>query len=119
MGKKVSDTTLLSLILTNNSQTQIAEQLGMTKAQICRRIKEPAFQSMLAEYRKKVLDGVLTALTSNSYRSVNTLVELLEDDNPYIRYQAASKILSLSQEYGMQHDILRQIDELKEAQSFE
>ncbi len=118
MKKKVDDATLLSLVLTNNSQTQIAETLGMTKAAICRRIKSPTFQDLLADYRKRVLDGVLTALTSNAYRSVDTLVELLDDDNPYIRYQSASKILSLSQEFGVQYDLLRQIENIKQSQIY-
>ena len=110
---KVDDNTLLTMCLSGSSQAQIAETLGMTKAQICRRVNNPDFQIVLAEYRKKVLDAVLTDLTANAQKSVQTLVELLDCDIPSIQLQAASKILTLSQDYSLQHDILRDIDALK------
>ena len=110
---KVDDNTLLTMCLSGASQVQIANELGMTKAQICRRVNSPEFQNTLAEYRKRVLDGVLTDLTANAQKCVQTLVDLLDNDNPSIQLQAACKILSLSQEYALQRDILRDIEELK------
>ena len=111
---KVDDSTLLTMCLGGATQAQIADELGMTKAQICRRVNSPDFQNVLADYRKRVLDGVLTDLTANSQKCVQTLSELLDNDNPSIRLQASCKILSLSQEYALQRDILRDIEALKE-----
>ena len=110
MKKKVDDKTLLALCLTGHTQTQIAKELGMTKVAVCRRINTQAFQELLAEYRNKVLDGVLTDLVAHSQKAVLTLVSLLDDDSPFIQLQAASKILQLAQDYGIQKDLLRDIE---------
>ncbi len=119
MTKKVDDKTLLALCLTGKTQTQIAKELGMTKAQICRRINTDDFQTMLSDYRKKVLDGVLTDLTAHAQKSVQTIVQLLDNENPYIQLQAACKILSMSQDYGIQKDIMRDIEAWKEERESE
>lgn len=113
MAKKVDDKTLLALCLTGKTQTEIAKTLGMTKTQICRRINTESFQIMLSDYRKRMLDGILTDLTANAQKSVKTLVKLLDNDNPFVQFNAASKILSMSQEYGIQKDLMRDIDDLK------
>ena len=110
---KVDDKTLLALCLTGKTQTEIAKTLGMTKTQICRRINTDDFQTMLSDYRRRVLDGILTDLTANAQKSVATLVKLLDNENPFVQFNAASKILSMAQEYGIQKDIMRDIEELK------
>lgn len=116
MGYKIDDSKLMALCLTGRTQTQIAEELGMTKAQICRRINKPSFQEMLSAYRKQVLDAVLTELTAYSQRSVETLVSLLDDESSFIKLQAACKILALAQDYGVQRDILRDVEEWRQSQ---
>ncbi|MBO6197238.1 MAG: hypothetical protein J6O03_07135 [Butyrivibrio sp.] len=108
--KKVDDKTLLAFCLTGYSQTQIAKELHMTKTAICRRINSEAFQELLAEYRNKLLDGVLTELLSHSQKAVLKLVELMDNENPFIALQAATKILQLSQDYSVQKDLLRDIE---------
>ena len=113
MAKKVDDKTLMGLCLSGKAQVQIAKELGMTKAQICRRINTPEFKELLSEYRNKMLDGILTDLTVHSQKAVKTLVNLLDSDNPFCQLQAACKILTLSQEYGIQHDLLTEIEKLK------
>ena len=113
MAKKVDDKTLLAMCLTGQTQTQMAKELGMTKAQICRRINTDDFQTMLSQYRKRVLDGILTDLTANAQKSVKTLVKLLDNRNAFVQFNAASKILSMAQEYGIQKDLMRDIEDLK------
>ena len=113
MAKKVDDKTLLALCLTGKTQTEIARTLGMTKAQICRRINTEDFQTMLSQYRKRVLDGILTDLTANAQKSVKTLVKLLDNENPFVQFNAASRILSMAQEYGIQKDLMCDIEDLK------
>ena len=102
MAKKVDDKTLLAMCLT-----------GQTQTQICRRINTDDFQTMLSQYRKRVLDGILTDLTANAQKSVKTLVRLLDNRNAFVQFNAASKILSMAQEYGIQKDLMRDIEDLK------
>lgn len=113
---KVDNDTLLYLCLSGKTQTEIAKELGMSKTQVNRRIKDDDFQELLSAYRKRVLDGVLTELTAYTHKSVETLVALLDDTNSFARLQSACKILSLAQEYGIQKDILQDIEEWKQQQ---
>ena len=116
MARKLKDEDLLLLMLSGRSQTAIARELQVTKATITRRVHTKEFADMLAQYRKKVLDGVITDLTTNAQKSVATLVQLLDNENPYIQLQAACKILQLTQDYSLQHDLLKDIEEIKQAQ---
>lgn len=116
MARKLKDEDLLLLMLSGKSQTVIAKELGVTKATITRRIHTPEFAEMLSQYRKRVLDGVVTELTTNAQKSVTTLVQLLDEESPSIRLSAASKILQLTQDYSLQTDLLKDIEEIKKAQ---
>ena len=116
MARKLKDEDLLLLMLSGKSQTVIAKELGVTKATICRRVHTPEFAEMLSHYRKKIIDGVCTDLATNAQKSVNTLVQLLDEDNPNVRFNAASKILQLTQDYSLQNDLMKDIEEIKQAQ---
>lgn len=74
---------------------------------------------MLSDYRRRILDGILTELTANAQKSVKTLVKLLDSETPSIQLQAASKILSLSQDYCIEKDLMKDIEELKQAKAKE
>ena len=115
MGKKVDDQTILALVLTGQTQTAIAKELHMSKSQLCNRINQSDFQEQLYEYRKRVIEGILTELVAHSQKSVMTIVALLDDENPYLRLQAASKILSMTETFAVQRDIMREIEEWKES----
>lgn len=114
MQMKVADDELLALCLTGKSQRQIADTLGMTTTQINRRVNTPEFQMLLSEFRHKILDGIVSSLIAESQKAVATLAALLDDENSFCRLQAASKILSLAQDFTIQYDILTEIRQLKE-----
>lgn len=116
MARKLKDEDLLLLMLSGKSQTEIARTLNCTKATITRRIHTPEFAEMLSQYRKRVIDGVITDLTTNAQKSVSTLVQLLDDNSPNVRFNAASKILQLTQDYSLQTDLLKDIEEIKKVQ---
>ena len=112
---KATDDQLLSMMLSGQSQADIARELNMSKQQVCRRVNTEEFQSMLSDYRQRVLDGVYADLNANARKAVDVLVSLLDDPNAFVRYNAACKILNSVQEYGLQRDLMKDIQDLKEA----
>lgn len=114
MAKKIPDDVLLTYVLANMPQVQIAKELHMTKAQINRRIKTPEFQELLSEYRRKILDGNIAYLTANVRKAVQTLVELLDDDNPFVRLKASTQIISMAQDVSIQNEIMSKIKAYEE-----
>ena len=113
---KIKDEAILPLVLAGYSQRQIAEMLNATPTTISKRIKRKEFAEQLSAYRQSILDNTITRLTSLSNRAVDVLAELMEDDNSFVKFNAASKILSMSQDYSIQSDLLRQIEELRDRQ---
>ena len=118
MQKKLDDYTLLTLCLEGRTQSSIAEEYGLTLSQVCRRINAPKFQEKLSAHRKSVLDSVLSTLTHASSEAVQTLVDLLQSENGYLRFSAASRILSLVQDLCIQNDMLKEIEAIKKSQNF-
>ena len=116
MARKLKDEDLLLLMLSGKSQTVIAKELGCTKATITRRIHTPEFADMLAEYRKRAIDGAMTELTTYAQKAVTTLGQLLDEDSPKIRLNASDKILRYVQDYSLQNDLMKDIEEIKQAQ---
>ena len=116
---KIDNETLLAKLLSGQSQADIARELGMSKVQVCRRVNTEEFQSMLSDYRQRVLDGVYADLNANARKAVDVLVSLLDDPNAFVRYNAACKILNSVQEYGLQRDLMKDIQDLKESQQAE
>ena len=111
---KVDDQQLLAMVLSGQTQTEIAKALNMTKGQVSRRVNSDNFQGLLSEYRKKVLDGVLTSLIANSQKAVNKICSLLDSENEYLAFQSAVKVLSMAQDYGIQKDLLIDIQMMKQ-----
>ena len=116
---KVTDEQLLAMMLSGKTQADIARELGMNKVTICRRVNTKTFQETLSQHRQAVLDEVFTDLNANARKAVDVLVKLLDDKNPFVQYNAACKILSSVQDYGLQRDLLRDIQGLKEQQQAE
>lgn len=118
MKKKLDDISLLRLCLEGKTQSQIAKEYGLSISQVCRRINAPKFQEQLSQHRKAILDSVLSTLTHASSEAVKALVDLLQSENGYLRFSAASRILSLVQDLCIQNDLLKQIEAIKKSQNF-
>lgn len=71
----------------------------------------------MSVYRKQVVDSSLTQLTTHAQKSIQVLAELLDDKNAFVRFNSASRILSLIQDFTAQVDLMKEIQELKEQQS--
>ena len=116
MPNKIHDEDLLSLVLSGKSQTEIAKTLHCTKATVCRRIHTKAFSDMLSEHRKKRIDTALTSLTDCVPKAVETLKDLLDSENDFVRLNACKSIITESQDYSLHTDLMRDIEEIKQFQ---
>lgn len=90
----------------------------MTQAQVCRRMKRPEFKEMLREHRQAVLDSVEAELADSATKAVQVLEKLLDHKNGYLRFSAASRIISLTMDVSVQKDLLHEIEKMKESQNF-
>jgi predicted transcriptional regulator len=114
VGKQISDDELMLALITSHSQTEAAEMLGVTKTTVSRRVNKPEFREMFAKYRKQKLDTVNTRLVTASEKAVDVLTDLLDSNNEISRYNASSRILSLSQDFISMQDIVERLDKLEQ-----
>lgn len=73
--------------------------MGVSKQTVTRRLKDPAFMDKFTQYRKQILNNVNTQLVNSSQEAVNVLTDLLKSKNEMTRYNASSRILSLTQDF--------------------
>lgn len=88
-----------------------SEGEGCRQAQISRQtyydwLKEPAFKDELRRLRKAVVENALQILQAHTTKAVDTLVKLLDGNNPSLQRNVAN-------------DILQHVAKYKEMQEFE
>ena len=91
-----------------------AKELGITKAAVCRRLKNENLQTLLRENRKKILDSSLNQIIALNQKSAAVLAELLTNENPFVRLQTVRQITALSKDYLVINDLQTRLDELEE-----
>ena len=111
---KIDDCTLISAYLRNSgNQTMTAKELGMTKAAVCRRLKNQNLQILLRENRKKILDSTLNQIIALNQKSAAVLADLLTNENPFVKLQAVRQITSISKDFIVINDLQTRLDELE------
>ena len=114
---KVTDEELISCLLKNGgNQHATANELGLSDPTVCNRLKLKHTQVLLQKTRQRILDNSINALISMNNKAVERLESLLDDENPFVRLQAISKIFQYSKDYMTVEDIEKRLDELEAKQ---
>lgn len=112
--KKIYDEQIIQALLLNSTQKDTADSLGITPQTLSKRINRPEFKNKLALIRKQQIEIVNNRLVNASTQAVDNLVDLLNSDNEYSRYNASCKILNLAKDYISIEDILTRLEALEE-----
>ncbi len=113
MSKLNNEDLLISYVSSGFNQTKTAKALGTTKQTINRRVKSPEFQELLQNYRKNLFQQSSQILLENTLRASKTLVKLLDSKTENIRFQAACKILNLSNDFTTIDSLETELENLK------
>ena len=113
MGKHITDEELLNAIMSTGTQKEASELLGISEQTVCNRIQKESFKTLLFTYRRDLFDVTSNRIVSSSKKALETLVALLDSDSEMVRYNTATKILSLGQQYVASQDILKRIDNVE------
>ena len=115
-GKRIDNTTFAMAVLTTKTQDEAAEKLGVTAQTVTKRKKSKEYQKEFSRLRLMMFQESTRLLVSASVQAVETLVEMLKDENSYSRYNAASKILQLAGENLDREELLNRIIAIEEKQ---
>lgn len=113
MSKLNNEDLLITYIGNSFNQTKTAKALGTTKQTINRRVKSPEFQEELSRYRKHLFQESSQILLENSVKASKILSKLLDSQSENIRFQAACKILNLSNDFTTIDDLETELENLK------
>lgn len=111
--KRIDDNEIIVAVLTSGSYAEAARVLGVSKQTVSRRMKDEQLKNRVIEYRKNILDTVNMRLIEGASKAVDVLLQLLESESEITQYNAASRILGLTQDFIESADIIAQIDKLK------
>lgn len=113
MARKLTTDEIVLALLSNTTQKAAAEKLGITVQTLCNKVKSKSIQRKLQEVRKMQVQTVSNQLVASSSTAMENLIEMLNSENEYSRYNASLKILSLAEKYIKMEDILTRLDELE------
>ncbi len=81
-------------ILSSPTYEEAARRAQVSSKQIHEWLKDPVFREELKKQRDSVFCDALSYLKSRTQKAVQTIVALLEDEDPRIRLSASEKILA-------------------------
>lgn len=111
---KIDNQKLLISYLENGfNLSETAKALGVCRQTVSKRIKSDKFQALLTEYRKNLFQESSQILLENTLRASRTLARLLDSQSENIRFQAACKILNLSNDFTTIDNLETELENLK------
>ncbi len=108
------DQRLIELLAAGVRQVDAAKEIGVSAVTVSKRCARPEFRKAVRALVALRLEAGNRILISHYTAAVETLVDLLEDDNPQIRHRAAESILKHSAAAG-EFDVVQRMDELEAA----
>lgn len=111
------DYLLAYAMLTSNTQAEAAEKAGVTTRALSKRIQTNEYKKVLAETRREVFQLTTSKLVQASAQAVDVLTKHLTDKNPYVQYNAASKILQLAGDNVDREEIIERLNRIEEKQA--
>src|SRR6478672_5057750 len=88
------DVLLAMALAAGTSASDAARQTGVSLSTVNRRLADPDFRKFVADLRAQPLERALGRVTDNMTKAADTLVAVLDHDNPVYRLRAARAMLS-------------------------
>jgi hypothetical protein len=81
-------------LLAGRSIAEKCKNARISKASYFRWIRNSAFRLALESAREKITEQAMSQLTAASQEAVNTLLELMKDDNKWLKLRACETVLA-------------------------
>jgi hypothetical protein len=109
---------LLAALACGASQEKAAQQAGVSRSTVQRRLADPAFQRQLEAFRAELVQRTTAVLTASGLEFVKTLVALTSADTPApTRLGAARAGLEMAAKYRELADIEQRLRALEQRQA--
>jgi hypothetical protein len=100
-------------LASGTSITDAAAQAEIDRRTIYRKLDDPAFRRLVAEYRDRLIGTALGRIADNLTRGADVLVQMLDAPEPHIRIRAARALFSLGMKLRDSVDLTTRMREVE------
>lgn len=108
-GRKSADDVIALALASGSTLNAAVEKANVSPRTIQRRLNDPAFTAQVAEYRSRMIDGSIDAMSAAMSKAVETLVDLLSAQRESVRAVAAKSLIQLALETRTAHELERPV----------
>lgn len=115
MAKRVSDETLLEMLLVHGGVKGAACVLSLSENAIYKRLQNPEFREQYDKLQGVVLSTVTAKMATGLEKAVESILTILDDPTTSagLRLQAANALLSHCAKYVDTNTVMRRLDALE------
>ena len=93
-GTPEKDTTLALALASGISIADAAAQADVGRTTVYRKLENPEFRRLVAEYRDRLISTALGRITDNMTRAAEALAQMIDSPEPHIRIRAIRTLFS-------------------------
>lgn len=112
--KKIDDEKIIFAVLNYPKQKAAADYLGISESTLSKRLADTDLKKQLQTVRKQQIDLLNNKIVVASSKALENIIEMLDSENEYSRYNSSCKILSLAEKFISIEDILSRLEALEE-----
>ena len=113
--KRTDDEAIILALLSSRTQAEAARKLGINSNLISERKQDKEFITKYDAYKSTLIETTANKLLSANTQAIDTLIELMNDNNSAVRVSACKSVLSYAKEYVMLADIDKRLQAIEEA----
>lgn len=113
--KRTDDEAIILALLSSRTQAEAARKLGINSNLISERKQDKEFTAKYDAYKSTLIENTANKLLTSNTQAIDTLVDLLDDNNSSVRVSSAKTILSYAKEYIMLADLDKRLQVIEDA----
>lgn len=107
------DQELIEMAVKGFTQEDIAKKLGLSSRQVRRRMEKPHIRKAIKKYCDLLWENRLRRVANNFDKMESVFVDLMDDENPYLKLQASIQMRNLCF-HGREIELSQDVEELRE-----
>ena len=118
MAKRLSDEQIIAALISKGSIKMAAAALQCMERTLYERMKKPEFKNKYAQAKTDLLKAVTAKLQGNMCSAIDTLVEIMKDEETakQTRVNSAVSILQYGAKFTEATDIIERLEAIEKAQ---
>lgn len=104
---------VMPYLLSCPTQKEAAKNAGLSEKQLTQWFKNPLFKEELNNRRKEVFEDSMQKIQGATLEAINTLVDLMKDEDSRVKLSACDKVLSYSFKSKEIFEICNRIEQLE------